>query len=75
MAERDGRTKVAIVPAGLTYVENGRWHTTLRFGPAIFRDDYIDSAQLVQTIERRVHELSDQIASSAPTHAKEITHL
>jgi uncharacterized membrane protein/1-acyl-sn-glycerol-3-phosphate acyltransferase len=75
MAERDGRTKAAIVPAGLTYVENGRWHATLRFGPAIFRDDYIDSAQLVQTIERRVHELSDQIASFAPTHAKETTHL
>jgi uncharacterized membrane protein len=69
--ERDGRTKVAIVPAGLTYSENGQWHATLRFGPALFRDDYIASTHLVRTMERRVRDLSDQTASSAPTRTEE----
>jgi uncharacterized membrane protein/1-acyl-sn-glycerol-3-phosphate acyltransferase len=65
MAERDGRTQVAIVPAGFTYVQKGEWHITLRFGPALLRDDYSDSAQLVQSVEQQVHELSDHVASAA----------
>lgn len=75
MLERDGRTKVAIVPAGLTYSENGQWHATLRFGPAHFRDDYSDSAHLVQNIERRVRDLSGQTASSAPAYTEEAIQL
>jgi putative membrane protein len=75
MAEKDGSTQVAIVPAGLTYVENRRWHATLRFGPALSRDDYDTSAHLVQTIERQVHALSNRIASSASIHIEETIRL
>jgi uncharacterized membrane protein len=75
MAEKNGHTRVAIVPAGLTYVENEEWHVTLRFGPALFRDDYLDSVHLVQTIEKRVHDLSGQTASAVPTHAEETIQL
>ncbi len=60
MVERDEHTKVAIVPAGLSYVQNGRWNVTLRFGPAISRSDYIDSKHLMQDVEMRVRELSDE---------------
>lgn len=67
MAERHGHTQVAIVPAGFIYVYRGRWHITLRFGPALFRNDYPDSVHLVRATEKRVHDLSDQIAGSAPT--------
>ena len=62
LAERDGRTRVAIVPAGFTYVQRERWYITLRFGPALFSDDCLDSAHLVRAAEKRVHDLSDQLA-------------
>ncbi len=29
MVEKDGHTKVAIVPAGLSYTQQGRWNVTL----------------------------------------------
>ena len=75
MAERDGHTQVAIVPAGFTYVQRERWCVTLRFGPALLRDDYPNSTHLVRTIEKRVHDLSNQIAGSAPTHTEEVVQL
>ena len=60
MAERDEQTRVAIVPAGLSYTQNERFHITLRFGPALSRSDYTSSTQLVQEVEKRVRELSEQ---------------
>ena len=75
MAERDGRTRVTIVPAGFTYVQREQWHITLRFGPALLRDDYPDSAHLVRAIEKRVHDLSDLAVASAPTHTQEAVQL
>jgi uncharacterized membrane protein len=71
MAERDERTKIAIVPAGLSYVQNGRWHVTLRFGPALSRSNYNDNVHLVQDVEKRVRELSDEITNAVPTHSEE----
>jgi putative membrane protein len=38
MAERDGRTRVAIVPVGFTYVAGSRWTITARLGLPL-RDD------------------------------------
>jgi putative membrane protein len=70
MAERDGRTQVAIVPAGLTYVQRERWHVTLRFGPALSRRDYADSMQVVQALEEQVRALSSQASSNT----KEVIH-
>ncbi len=75
MAERDGSTQVAIVPAGLTYVHKERWHITLRFGPPLLREDYIDPAHLVQAIEKHVHELSDRAVGSTSTHSEEAVQL
>ncbi len=75
MAERDGRTRVTIVPAGFNYVQREQWHITLRFGPALLRDDYPDSTHLVRAIEKRVHDLSDLAVDSAPTHTQEAVQL
>lgn len=75
MAERDGRTRVAIVPAGFTYVQRERWHITLRFGPALFRVDYPDSTSLVRAAEQRVRDLSDHLAGSALSHTEEAVQL
>lgn len=60
MVEKDKHTRVAIIPAGLSYTQNGRWNVTLRFGPALSRSDYIDSTHLLQDVEMRVRELSDE---------------
>ncbi|HEX6108916.1 MAG TPA: hypothetical protein VFZ02_05835, partial [Ktedonobacteraceae bacterium] len=75
MVERDEHTRVAIVPAGLSYVQNGRWHITLRFGPALSRSDYIDATHLVQEVEKRVRELSDQMTGTVSTHTEETIQL
>ncbi|HZO73521.1 MAG TPA: carotenoid biosynthesis protein [Ktedonobacteraceae bacterium] len=61
MAERDGRTQVAIVPTGLIYTHPcGRWQATLRFGPAYFRHEFAHAEQLLLAIEERVRALSYQ---------------
>lgn len=70
MAERDGQAQVAIIPAGLIYVQNEQWHITLRFGPALSRCDYAGNAQLVQAVEEQVQALSKQ----ASNHAEEAIH-
>ena len=75
IAEKDGHTRVAIVPAGLTYVQNGRWHITLRFGPALLRDEYVNSIHLVQAVERRVRALSGQMASTLSIYTEEAIQL
>ena len=74
MAEKDGQTQVAIVPAGLSYVSNGQWHVTLRFGPALSRRNYADSAQLVQALEEQVQALSTQVYSSTLRNTEEVIH-
>jgi uncharacterized membrane protein/1-acyl-sn-glycerol-3-phosphate acyltransferase len=63
MAEKDGLTQVAIVPVGLSYMrEQGkRWHTTVRFGPALFRSDFANSEQLLQAVEEHVQVLSSAV--------------
>ena len=75
MTERDNQTRVAIVPAGLSAIQNGHWNITLRFGPALSRSDYIDSRHLVQDIEKRVRELSGQMTGTLSTHAEEMIQL
>ena len=75
MVEKDEHTKVAIVPAGLTYVQNRRWNVTLRFGQALSREDYIDSTHLVQDVEMRVRELSDERIGSVSMLTEETIQL
>lgn len=69
LAEQDGKTRVAIIPAGLTYTRQGQnWQLTLRFGPALFRQDFRARAQLVQAVEQRVQALSTQEAPAPSCH-------
>ena len=75
MAEKDGRTQVAIVPAGFSYIQNGRWNVTVRFGPALSRSDYLDATHLVQDVERRVRTLSDERMGAVSMHAEEAIQL
>ena len=75
MAERDGHTRVAIVPAGFAYTHGERWHIRLRFGQAIFRDEYSDATHLVQALEERVCDLSVQIGVIPSPHIEETVQL
>ncbi len=65
LMERDGKTRVAIVPAGFSYtLDPGKpWHATVCFGPPLFRSDFASAEQLLQAVEEQVHALSH--ASSA----------
>ena len=75
MVEKDGHTKVTIIPTGLSYTQRGRWNVTLRFGPAITRSDYIDSTHLLRDVEMRVRELSDESMGTESLHAEETIQL
>jgi len=57
-AERDGDTRVAVIPTGLEYTQAHPWHATLRFGSPLWRADFATSAHFVQAVEQHVHELS-----------------
>ena len=74
MAERDSRTSVAIVPAGLTYIWNGQWQVTLRFGPPLFRRDYTSAIETVQTLEAQVRALSHEASVPVSGTAQEVMH-
>ena len=74
LAEKDGQTHVAIVPAGLDYAWKGRWQVTVRLGQALTLRDFADTQQLVQAVEQQVHQLSlpaAQEISRAPIHFQE----
>ena len=61
IAERGGKTQVAIVPTGFHYnyvPEKKRWNVKVRFGELLLREDFESSQTFVQEIERRVKELS-----------------
>jgi 1-acyl-sn-glycerol-3-phosphate acyltransferase len=71
LAERDGKTRVAIIPAGFTYTREGDkpWHATVRFGSALFRSDFANSEQLLQAVEERVQALSYAVLPSLAAQA------
>jgi putative membrane protein len=66
LAERDGKTRVAIIPAGFTYTREGdkRWQARVRFGSALFRSDFASTEQLLQAVEERVRALSYAVPPS-----------
>jgi hypothetical protein len=67
LAERDGETRVALIPAGLAYTRQGStWRLLLRFGPALFRQDFPTRAQFMTAVEQRVQTLSAPEASAPP---------
>jgi putative membrane protein len=70
IAQRGGRTRVPIVPAGLEYVPAGgeagpgqrtwqgtHWRVALRFGPPLTLDTSSSAGQVATAVERRVREL------------------
>lgn len=58
MAERDGRTRVPIVPTGFAYERGPRWRATLRFGPPCSLAPGMEPAALARVVEARVRDLS-----------------
>jgi putative membrane protein len=58
IAERDGLTRVPIIPAGLEYRRGDRWRLTVRFGAPIALDSAGDCAEQALAIEERVRCLS-----------------
>jgi putative membrane protein len=59
LAQRDGSTRVPIVPAGFSYAKHGKsWRVTLRYGEPITLDDSTSRAEVVARVEQRVRELS-----------------
>lgn len=58
MAQRDGRTRVAIVPAGLAYRRGPRWRATLRFAAPLYVENRADRPRVAQAVEERVRRLS-----------------
>ena len=71
LAERDGKTHVAIIPTGFTYtLEHDKpWHATVRFGSALFLSDFASTEQLLQAVEESVHALSSTAPLSLSSHA------
>jgi uncharacterized membrane protein/1-acyl-sn-glycerol-3-phosphate acyltransferase len=67
LAEKDVQTRVAIVPAGLSYTRERarRWSATLRFGQALFLSDFAGTEQLLRTVETRVRALSSTVPPAA----------
>lgn len=60
LAEKDRRTQVSIVPAGLSYTQQpgNRWHITVRYGSPLHLSDFASSEQLLLAVEEQVHVLS-----------------
>lgn len=66
MAERDGRTRVPIVPLGLAYDGHDHRTVTMRFGSPVYLDTAGGSEQAVALVERQVRALS---VAGAPVEA------
>ena len=66
MAERDGRTRVAIVPTGLIYrrARDTYWQATVRFGPALYLGDFASTEEARLAVEERVQVLSHAVFPS-----------
>jgi putative membrane protein len=58
LAERDGITRVPIVPVGLEYQRSDRWQVTVRFGRPVTRLPDLDFRDQVSEIEEQVRRLS-----------------
>lgn len=58
LAQRDGRTRVAIVPAGLHYERDQQWRVRLRLGPPMYLDGRTDGTTLRTALEEQVRMLS-----------------
>lgn len=60
LAEKDRRTRVAIIPVSFHYVKEpvDHWRITARFGQPLYRQDFDSAEHLLQTVEQGVIALS-----------------
>lgn len=58
LAQRDGRTRVPIVPAGLAYRRGRRWQATLRFAAPRYVEGRAERAGVLHEVEAYVRLLS-----------------
>lgn len=58
LAERDGGSRVPIVPAGLEYARGDRWRVTLRFGAPVALRPGVPHDAIVRDVEAQVRLLS-----------------
>ncbi|MDQ3547894.1 MAG: 1-acyl-sn-glycerol-3-phosphate acyltransferase, partial [Chloroflexota bacterium] len=60
LAERDGQTRVPIVPVGFAYEPSPgkRWQVVMRIGAPVWLDGVTDRARVVRSIEDQVRTLS-----------------
>lgn len=63
LAQRDGRTRVPIVPAGLSYHRGRRWQIMLRFAAPCYVDGRADRARVLRAVEEQVRLLSMPVPS------------
>ena len=60
-AQRDGLTRVAVVPAGLHYSTGAPWQIRVRFAAPLMCDRRTDSASFVALVEDMVRALSSDV--------------
>jgi putative membrane protein len=59
LVQRDGQTRVPIIPAGFIYEPRGNgWSITLRYGEPLWLDGQHSRNDVATLVERRVRELS-----------------
>jgi putative membrane protein len=63
LAQRDGQTRVPIIPTGFAYepLPGGRWHVVMRFGQPIWLDDPSDVAGVARAVEDQVRYFSSAV--------------
>lgn len=64
LAERDGITRVPIVPVGLEYQRSDRWQVTVRFGRPVTRVPDLHFRDQVSEIEEQVRRLSGLVRAT-----------
>ena len=64
LAQRDGRTRVPVVPTGLHYTRGPRWRLTLRYG----RPCFLEAGKEREAFDRFVREVEERVRalSAAP---------
>lgn len=64
-AQRDKKTRVAIVPAGLAYQRGARWQAILRFGEPTYLEQPSQGHAVLHAVEAEVRHLSAPVTASA----------
>jgi len=69
LAEKDGVTRVPIIPAGVRYERGRRWQIVMRFGPPVYVNNGVPREELLRRVEEEVRRLSlapEQVRAAEP---------